>query len=70
MLNSNDDLTSEANNTELIESDSDTSSKSKDKNKFTRLEDYNLDPVAIDSSVSQIRVTFEMNKNVSSLFEN
>jgi len=37
---------------------------------FKPLSDYNLDYIPIDNNVKQIRVTFNMNKNVSSLFEN
>lgn len=39
-------------------------------NKFIHLVDYNLQPVEIANTIQQIRVTFDMNKNVSSLFDN
>jgi len=38
--------------------------------KFMDYVDYNLQTVEINSSIQQIKVTFSMNKNVSSVFEN
>jgi len=38
--------------------------------KFSDYVDYNLQPVEITNNIHQIKVTFDMNKNVSSLFVN
>lgn len=37
--------------------------------KFMDYVDYNLQTVEINSSIQQIKVTFSINKNVSSLFD-
>jgi len=38
-------------------------------NKFKKISAYNIDQIEIDSTIKQIKVTFEKNRHVSSLID-